>query len=125
MAPYVAADTLNCSKPRTTEVGRRVDSLTYLGSLANGDQNDSEEITSPPIAANRSYFGLKSQFKSQLLSMKIKILIYKTLVRPLLIQYMPQKMMKEDRAFSKEKSYPGYMVQCVRDGSGEKDTTEN
>jgi len=61
MAPYVAADTLNCSKPRTIQVGR-VDSLTYLGSLVNDDQNVSEEITSRPIAANKSYFGLKSQF---------------------------------------------------------------
>jgi len=129
MAPYVAADILNCRKPRTIEVGRRVDSLTYLGSLVNGKQNVSEEITSRPIAANRSHFGLKSLFKSQLLSMKIKILIYKTLVRPILIYaaetWTTTNMMKEDGAFSKENSFPEYMAQYVREGSGGKDTTEN
>jgi hypothetical protein len=45
----VAANTQNCSKPRTIEIGRysfeRVDSYTYLGSLVNGDNNVSEEIT--------------------------------------------------------------------------------
>ena len=84
----VTANTQNCSKPHAIETGRynfeRVDSFTYLGSLVNGDSNVSEEITNRHIAANRSYFGLKSQFKSQLLSRKTKILVYKTLVRPIL-----------------------------------------
>jgi len=34
------------------------------------------------LSANRSYFGLRSQLKSRLLSRKKKILIYKTPVRP-------------------------------------------
>lgn len=50
-----------------------------------GDNNVSEEITNRLIDANRSYFVLKSQFKSQLISRKTKILIYRTLVRPVLI----------------------------------------
>ena len=82
-----AANTQNCSKPCATEIGRysfeRVDSYTYLGSLVNGD-NVSKEIINCLIATNRSYFGLKSQFKSQLVSRKTKILLYKTLVRPIL-----------------------------------------
>ena len=49
-----------------------------------GDNNVSEEITNRLKAANRSYSGLKSPFKSQLLSRNPKILIYKTLVSPLL-----------------------------------------
>ena len=47
-----------------------------------GDNDASEEITNRLIAANRSYFGLRSQLKSQLLSRNTKILIYKSLVRP-------------------------------------------
>jgi hypothetical protein len=43
----------------------------------------SEEITNNLIATNRLYFGLRSQLKSQLLSRKTIILIYKTLVRPI------------------------------------------
>jgi len=51
--------------------------------LLTSDNNASEEVTNL-TAISRSYFGLKSQLKSQLLSRKTKILIYKTLVRPLL-----------------------------------------
>jgi len=84
----VTANTQNCSKRHAIETRRynceRVDSFTYLGSFVNGDSNVSEEITNCLIAANRSYFGLKSQFKSQLLSRKTKSLLYKTLVRPIL-----------------------------------------
>ena len=78
----VAANTQNCSKSCATEIGgysfERVDSYMYLGSLVNGDNNVSEEITNHLIATNRSYFGIKSQFQSQLLSRKTKILLYKT-----------------------------------------------
>ena len=81
----VAANTQIFSKPHAIQIGRysfeRVDSYTYLGSLVNGDNNVSEEITNRFIAANRSYFGLKSQFKSQSLSRKTKILIYTALVK--------------------------------------------
>ena len=82
----VAADTQNCSKPRAIETGRynfeKVDSFTYLGSLVTGDNNVSEEITNRLTVANRAHFGLKSHPESQLLSKKTKMLIYKTLVRP-------------------------------------------
>jgi len=84
----VEANTQNCSKPRTIQIGgysfERVDSYTYLGSLVNADSNVSEEITNLHTAAKRSHFGLKSQFNSQSLSRKTKILIYTTLVRPVL-----------------------------------------
>jgi hypothetical protein len=55
----------------------------YLGSLVTGNSNVSEEIKNCLIAANRSYFELKSQCELLLLYRKTKILIYKTLVRPL------------------------------------------
>jgi hypothetical protein len=56
---------------------------TTLKIKKKSETNVSEEITNRLIAANSSYFGLKSQFKSQLLSRKTKSLIYKTLVRPI------------------------------------------
>ena len=84
----VAANTQNCSKSCAIEIGRcsfeRVHSFTCHGSLVSGDSNVSEEITDHFIAANISYFGLKSPFKSQQLSGTTKILIYKTLVRLIL-----------------------------------------
>jgi len=49
----VAANTQNCSKPHTIEIGRysfdRVDSYTCLGSLVSGDSNVSEEITNHTV----------------------------------------------------------------------------
>jgi hypothetical protein len=112
----VAANTQNCNKSCATEIGRysyeRADSYTYLGSLVNGD-NVSEEIINCLIAANRSYFGLKSQFKSQLLSRKTKILLYKTLVRPILTYATETcttaKIIKK-RLSSKGKSLAEYLV---------------
>jgi hypothetical protein len=78
----VAANTQNCSKTRAIEMGRynseRVDSFTYLGSLVNGDNTVSEEITNRLIATHRSHTGLKSQLKTQLLSRNPKILIQST-----------------------------------------------
>ena len=82
----VAANTQNCSKPRAIEIEsynfETVDSFTCLGSFVTGDNNFT--IKNRLIPPSRSYFGLKSQLNSQLLSTKTKILIYKTLVRPIL-----------------------------------------
>ena len=76
----VAANTQNCSKTHANEIRRynfeRVDGFTCLGSLVTGDYDVSEEITNCLIATNRSYFVLKSQLISQLLSRETKILIY-------------------------------------------------
>jgi hypothetical protein len=82
----VAANTQNCSKPHANEIRRynfeRVDGFTCLGSLVSGENDVLEETTNNLIAANRSYFGLRSQLMLQLLSRRTKIHTYKTLVRP-------------------------------------------
>jgi hypothetical protein len=49
-----------------------------------GDNNVPEVITNYLIATKMSYFGLRGQLKSQLLSRETKILIYKTLMRPVI-----------------------------------------
>jgi hypothetical protein len=63
-----------------------------------GDNDVSEEIIICLIATNRSYFGLKSQLKSQVLSRKKKILILNIHVRPVFIYateaWTMTKMMK-------------------------------
>jgi len=64
----VEANTQNCSKTHAIEMGRynseRVDSFTYLGSMVNGNNTVSEEITNRLTAAHRSHIGQKSQLKS-------------------------------------------------------------
>jgi len=63
---YMVAANTELQQTCATERGRhnfeRVDSFMYLGSLVNGDNIVSEEITKRLIAANRSYFLLKSKF---------------------------------------------------------------
>jgi len=75
----VAANTQNCTKTHAIEMERynseRVDSFTYLGSLVNGDNSVSEEITNQLTADHSSHIGLKSKLKLQLLSRKPKLLI--------------------------------------------------
>ena len=45
---------------------------------------NSAEIKKRILMANKSFYGLKRQFKSQFLSIKNKIELYKTLIRPVL-----------------------------------------
>jgi hypothetical protein len=69
----VAANTQNCSKTRAIEIGRynfeKTDSFAYLGSLLNGENNVSEEVTNRLIAANNHIliFWTKKSVKSPLL----------------------------------------------------------
>jgi len=129
----VAANTQNCSKPCTIEIGRyyfeSVDSFTYLGSLVTGDSNVSEEITSHFIVTNRSYFGLKLLLKSQLLSRKTKILTYRTLVRPIVTYATETWTVTKDnerrlRIFIRKILCRIYGPICER-SSGGSDTVEN
>ena len=71
-----------------------------------GDSNVSEEIINRLIVANRSYVRLKCQFKSQLLSRKTKVLIYKRLLRPILMYAQKpglRQKMKEDLSIFERK----------------------
>jgi hypothetical protein len=87
-----------------------------------------KEITNCLIVANRAHFGLKSQLESQLLSKNTKILIYKTLVRPVFTyatETWTTTKNDERRLSSKGKSFPEYLIPYAREDSGQRDTTEN
>ncbi|KAJ4430124.1 hypothetical protein ANN_22334 [Periplaneta americana] len=62
----------------------KVDNFTYLGSVVTSDNNMSKEISNRLMKANRAYFSLKYHFSSHALSRKVKFILYKTLVRPVL-----------------------------------------
>ena len=53
-----------------------VQSFTYLGSLINVNNDNSVEIKKRILMANKGFYGLKRQFKSQFLSIKNKMLAY-------------------------------------------------
>ena len=61
-----------------------VQSFTYLDSLINVNNDTSAEIKKRILIANKGFYGLKRQFRSQFLSIKNKIKLYKTLIRPVL-----------------------------------------
>jgi hypothetical protein len=63
----------------------KVTQFKYLGTSITYDNDISVEINNRIISANRSYYGLKKQLKSHLLSTQTKNKLYKTLVRPVLM----------------------------------------
>jgi len=54
----------------------------YLGTLISNDNSLEEEIQRRILASNRTYFAAISLFRSRLLSRATKIILYKTLIRP-------------------------------------------
>jgi len=54
----------------------------YLGTLISNENSVEKEIQKRILAGNRTYFAAISLFRSRLLSRATKILLYKTLIRP-------------------------------------------
>ena len=59
-------------------------SFVYLGTLITTD-NTSAEINNRITLANRSYFGLVNILKAKNINRKYKVIIYKTLIKPVLM----------------------------------------
>jgi len=55
----------------------------YLGTLISNDNSVQKEIRRRISAGNRTYFAAVSLFRNTLLSRATKILLYKTLIRPI------------------------------------------
>jgi len=54
----------------------------YLGTLISNDNSVEKEIQRRILSGNRTYFVAISPFRSRLLSRATKIILYKTLIRP-------------------------------------------
>jgi hypothetical protein len=54
----------------------------YLGTLISNDNSVEKEIQKRILAGKRTYFAARSLFRSRLSSRATKILLYKTLIRP-------------------------------------------
>jgi len=63
----------------------RVNSFVYLGTLITTDNNTSAIINNRIALANRSYFGLVNILKAKNIDRKYKVIIYKTLIKPVLM----------------------------------------
>jgi len=57
----------------------------YLGTLITADNNTSVEINNKITLANRGYFGLVNILKAKNINRKYKVIIYKTLIKPVLM----------------------------------------
>ena len=55
-----------------------------MGFLIDANNDISVEIKKRILLANKEFYGLKRQFRSPFLSIKNKIKLYKTLIRPVL-----------------------------------------
>ena len=55
-----------------------------MGSLINVNNDNFAEIKKRILMANKGFYGLERQFRSQFLSIKNKMKLYKTLIRPVL-----------------------------------------
>jgi hypothetical protein len=62
----------------------RVNSFVYFGTLITTD-NTSAEINNRIALANRSYFGFVNILKTENINGKYKVIIYKTLIKPVLM----------------------------------------
>jgi hypothetical protein len=72
----------------------------YLGTLISNDNSVEKEIHRRILAGNRTYFAAKSLFRSRLSSRATKLLVYKTLIRPV-VSYGAEAWMttkKEEQA---------------------------
>ena len=56
-----------------------------MGTLITNDNSVDEEIHRRILAGNRTYFAAISLFRSRLLSTATKIVLYKTLIRPVVL----------------------------------------
>ncbi|CAH1388426.1 unnamed protein product [Nezara viridula] len=61
-----------------------VSELIYRGSQVNVNNDLNSDIQRRIMAANRAYFGLQGHLKSRVASRKTKLLLYKTMIRPVL-----------------------------------------
>ena len=63
----------------------RVSSFVYLGTLITTDDNTSAKISNRIALANRSYFGLVNVLKAKNINRKYKVIMCKTLIKPVLM----------------------------------------
>ena len=63
----------------------RVNSFLYLGTSITADNNTYAEINNRITLDNRSYFGLVNTLKAKNISRKCKVVMYKTLIKPVLM----------------------------------------
>jgi hypothetical protein len=98
---------------------KKCSSFKYLGSLITEDNNMKEEIRSRIAGGNRCYLALQRIFKARSLSKNLKLKVYRTIVRPV-VMYGSETWtsLKEDEEFLRrwERKILRQIFGAVRDG---------
>jgi hypothetical protein len=74
----------------------QVAEFIYLGTLISNDNSVEKETQKHSLVGSRTYFAAVSLFRGRLLSRVTKILLYKTLIRPVVYGAEAWKMTKKD-----------------------------
>jgi hypothetical protein len=94
----------------------------YLCTLISNDNSVEKEIHRHILAGNRTYFAAISFFRNRFLSPATKTLLYKTLIRPIVVYGVETWMMtkKEEQALLifERKNLEEYMVLNMKMGNG-------
>jgi len=64
---------------------KRVDQFKYLGSIITQDNDIKTEISMRLQSANKCFFGLSKIFRSRAISKNLKVRMYLTLLRPIVL----------------------------------------
>jgi hypothetical protein len=76
------------NKPNSISIGeykfQRADRFKYLGSMIEKENRRTVEIKNCLMLGNRSYYSLMGHLKSKIINRKIKLLLYKTVIRHVL-----------------------------------------
>jgi hypothetical protein len=81
---------MKCSRNTSIEIHiniedmrfERTKTFKYLGSIVNEDNSIEQEISERTAAGNRTYFANKMMFTSKQVSRKVKLRLYRTIIRP-------------------------------------------
>ena len=74
-----------------------VEEFVYLGSLLTADNNVSREIRRRIICGSRAYYGLQKKLRSKKIRHRTKCVMYKTLIRPVVLYgHETWTMLEED-----------------------------
>jgi len=100
-----------------------------LGTLISNDNSVEKEIQRRILAGNRTYFAAISHFRTRLLSRATKIILHKTLIRPVVLcgAEVWTLTKKEEQALiiSEGKYLEEYMVLNMETGNGKVGRIEN
>jgi hypothetical protein len=101
----------------------------YLGTLISNDNSAEKEIQRRILAGNRTYFAAISLFRSRLLSRATKILLCKTLIRPVVSYgagaWKMRKREEQALLIFERKYLEEYIVINMKTGNGKVGRIEN